>query len=102
MYGRNYMGTARVTFVIDENGIISEVIGKVDTKNHAAQILKTGSTENLKVVAKEITSTAAPAKKATAKKAAPTKKSAPKKVASLKKIKKAVKKTASKKSSKKK
>lgn len=41
MYGRKYMGTARVTFVIDENGIIAEVIGKVDTKNHTAQILGT-------------------------------------------------------------
>jgi peroxiredoxin Q/BCP len=39
MYGRKYMGTARVTFIINENGIISEVIEKVDTKNHAQQIL---------------------------------------------------------------
>jgi thioredoxin-dependent peroxiredoxin len=39
MYGRKYMGTARVTFIINENGIISEVIEKVDTKNHASQIL---------------------------------------------------------------
>jgi peroxiredoxin Q/BCP len=40
MYGRKYMGTARVTFVIDEKGILEEVIEKVDTKNHADQILK--------------------------------------------------------------
>lgn len=40
MYGRKYMGTARVTYIISENGIIDEVIEKVDTKNHAAQILK--------------------------------------------------------------
>ena len=39
MYGRKYMGTARVTFIIDELGTISEVIEKVDTKNHASQIL---------------------------------------------------------------
>jgi peroxiredoxin Q/BCP len=39
MYGRKYMGTARITYVIDEKGIISEVIEKVDTKNHADQIL---------------------------------------------------------------
>jgi thioredoxin-dependent peroxiredoxin len=39
MYGRKYMGTARVTFVIDEKGVISEIIDKVDTKNHAEQIL---------------------------------------------------------------
>jgi thioredoxin-dependent peroxiredoxin len=43
MYGRKYMGTARVTFVIDENGMIDEIISKVDTKNHAAQILKDGA-----------------------------------------------------------
>ena len=40
MYGRKYMGTARVTFIIDGNGIIEEIIGKVDTKNHTDQILK--------------------------------------------------------------
>jgi len=39
MYGRKYMGTARTTFVIDEQGMITEVIEKVDTKNHTAQIL---------------------------------------------------------------
>jgi peroxiredoxin Q/BCP len=39
MYGRKYMGTARTTYVIDEKGIITEVIEKVDTKNHAEQIL---------------------------------------------------------------
>ena len=40
MYGRKYMGTARVTFVINEKGVIEDVIEKVDTKNHTAQILK--------------------------------------------------------------
>lgn len=40
MYGRKYMGTARVTFIIDEKGVIEEVIEKVDTKNHTDQILK--------------------------------------------------------------
>jgi thioredoxin-dependent peroxiredoxin len=40
MYGRKYMGTARVTFVINEKGVIDEVIEKVDTKNHTEQILK--------------------------------------------------------------
>jgi peroxiredoxin Q/BCP len=39
MYGKTYMGTARTTFVIDEKGIISEIIQKVDTKNHTDQIL---------------------------------------------------------------
>jgi len=32
MYGRKYMGIARTTFIIDEKGIISEIIKKVDTK----------------------------------------------------------------------
>jgi len=40
MYGRKYMGTARTTFLIDENGKIEEIIEKVDTKDHTAQILK--------------------------------------------------------------
>ena len=39
MYGRQYMGTARKTFVIDENGVIAEIIEKVKTKDHTAQIL---------------------------------------------------------------
>ena len=39
MYGRTYMGTARTTFVIDEAGNIAEIIQKIDTKEHAAQIL---------------------------------------------------------------
>lgn len=41
MYGRKYMGTSRSTFVINEKGIIEEVIEKADPKNHAAEILKT-------------------------------------------------------------
>lgn len=40
MYGRTYMGTVRTTFLIDENGLISDIIGKVDTQHHADQILK--------------------------------------------------------------
>jgi len=43
MYGRKYMGTARITYLIDEKGIITEVIEKVDTKNHAEQILGTST-----------------------------------------------------------
>ena len=39
MYGRKYMGIARTTFVIDEKGNLSEIIDKVDTKNHADQII---------------------------------------------------------------
>ena len=37
--GREYDGIHRTTFVIDENGNIEEVIDKVKTKDHAAQIL---------------------------------------------------------------
>jgi peroxiredoxin Q/BCP len=37
--GRTYDGIHRVTFLIDENGMISRVIDKVKTKDHAAQIL---------------------------------------------------------------
>ena len=40
LYGRKYMGTLRETFIFDENGVLVEIIDKVDTKNHAAQILK--------------------------------------------------------------
>ena len=39
MYGRKYMGTFRTTFVINENGVIEEIIEKVKTKEHTAQIL---------------------------------------------------------------
>ena len=39
MYGKVTEGTLRTTYVIDENGIIIDVIGKVDTKNHTNQIL---------------------------------------------------------------
>lgn len=39
MYGRKYMGVLRTTFIINEEGIIEQVITKVDTKNAAAQIL---------------------------------------------------------------
>ena len=37
--GKEYDGIHRTTFVIDEEGIISEVISKVKTKTHAEQIL---------------------------------------------------------------
>jgi peroxiredoxin Q/BCP len=39
MYGKTYMGTLRTTFIIDEQGVIEEVIAKVKTKDHTAQIL---------------------------------------------------------------
>ncbi len=37
--GKEYIGVHRTTFLIDEKGKISEVITKVKTKEHAAQIL---------------------------------------------------------------
>ena len=40
LYGRKYMGTLRQTFIFDEQGTLIEIIEKVNTKNHAAQILK--------------------------------------------------------------
>jgi peroxiredoxin Q/BCP len=40
MYGKAYEGVLRITYIIDEKGIIEKIIPKVDTKNHTAQILK--------------------------------------------------------------
>ena len=37
--GREYDGIHRTTFVIDENGVVEDVITKVKTKEHTAQIL---------------------------------------------------------------
>jgi peroxiredoxin Q/BCP len=39
MYGKKYMGTARTTFVINEEGVIEHIIKKVDNKNASQQIL---------------------------------------------------------------
>ena len=38
--GKEYDGIHRTTFVINEEGVIDEVITEVKTKDHAAQILK--------------------------------------------------------------
>ncbi|MBQ1936433.1 MAG: thioredoxin-dependent thiol peroxidase [Bacteroidales bacterium] len=40
MCGKTCVGTLRKTFIFDEQGILTEIIEKVDTKNHASQILK--------------------------------------------------------------
>ena len=37
--GREYMGIVRTTFLINENGIIEEIITKVNTKEHIKQII---------------------------------------------------------------
>jgi len=52
MYGRKYMGTARITYIINEQGIIEEIIGKVDTRNHADQILKNGPAKTAPIAKK--------------------------------------------------
>lgn len=39
MYGKTYMGIVRTTFIIDEKGVIQEIISKIATKNHAEQVL---------------------------------------------------------------
>ena len=39
MCGKTCVGTLRKTFVFDEKGILTQVIEKVDTKNHSEQIL---------------------------------------------------------------
>ena len=39
MYGKKYMGIHRITYIIDENGIISHAWQKVTPKTHAEEIL---------------------------------------------------------------
>lgn len=39
MAGREYMGTVRTTFVVDEDGKVADIISKVNTKDAANQIL---------------------------------------------------------------
>ena len=41
LYGRDYEGLLRSTFVISEDGIIEQVFMKVKTKDHTNQILET-------------------------------------------------------------
>lgn len=40
LFGRNYMGVLRTTFLIDEKGIIRKVINKPKSKEHANEILE--------------------------------------------------------------
>lgn len=41
LYGRSYMGTLRTTFIINEEGVVTNIIGpkEVEVKDHANQIL---------------------------------------------------------------
>ncbi|HEX2976202.1 MAG TPA: thioredoxin-dependent thiol peroxidase [Bacteroidales bacterium] len=40
LYGKTFLGIARTTVIIDENGIIEKIISKVDTSGHTEQIFK--------------------------------------------------------------
>ena len=40
MYGKEYEGILRKTYVIDEQGVILKIFNKVDTKNHTEQIME--------------------------------------------------------------
>jgi peroxiredoxin Q/BCP len=40
MYGKSYEGIIRTTFIISEDGKIENIIDKVNTKNHAGQVLE--------------------------------------------------------------
>lgn len=39
LYGKEYEGLIRTTFLINEKGVVEHIFTKVDTKNHAQQIL---------------------------------------------------------------
>tara|TARA_Y100001970_G_C14158121_1_gene816825 strand:- start:894 stop:1028 length:135 start_codon:yes stop_codon:yes gene_type:complete len=39
MYGKEYKGILRVSYLIDENGIIEKVYDKVKPKDHAREVL---------------------------------------------------------------
>jgi peroxiredoxin Q/BCP len=43
MYGRKYMGTHRVTYLVDEKGKIAAVWPKVKPENHAEEVLAAAS-----------------------------------------------------------
>ena len=40
MYGREYEGILRVSYLIDENGLIEKAYAKVKPKDHAKEVLK--------------------------------------------------------------
>lgn len=39
LYGKEYEGTLRITYLIDENGVISRIVKNVKPEQHADQIL---------------------------------------------------------------
>jgi len=40
MYGNEFFGTKRTTFVIDPEGKVKGIMERVDTKNHARDVLE--------------------------------------------------------------
>ena len=46
LYGREYMGLHRTTFIIDEKGIIRKIYTKPKNKQHAEEILKDWNAAN--------------------------------------------------------
>jgi peroxiredoxin Q/BCP len=42
LYGRNYMGIHRTTFLVDEKGIIRKIFLRPKNKQHAEEIIKVG------------------------------------------------------------
>lgn len=74
MYGRKYMGTARITFIINELGVIENIIEKVDTKNHTDQILHADGVAPSPVAAQKPSKAAKPKTTKVVKKAASKKK----------------------------
>ena len=88
MYGKQYMGISRSSFLVGANGKIEQVWEKVNTKTHAADVLAylQGGTPTA-VAAQKPATAKAPAKKAPAQKA-PVKKTAAKKAPAKKTVKK--------------
>ena len=39
MYGKEYMGIARISYLINEEGKIQHIFDKVKTKSHACDVL---------------------------------------------------------------
>jgi Peroxiredoxin len=44
LFGRKYMGTLRTTFILDEQGVITHIIDKVDNENAAQQVRDVSAT----------------------------------------------------------
>ena len=40
MYGKEYMGISRISYLIDEEGNIQHIFNKVKTKSHASDVLE--------------------------------------------------------------